>query len=272
MRQILTWVVLAMAVIFSNSMLQAGDLSAYGYIPVAAYAPGDLGTFWRTDLYVQNLTNQAIVIGLLFYSSDGTYTTSVSYQFLPLETKEFPNAVQNLFFYQGSGWILADASSIYNPGNPDDSLLGIYSRTYTVKEGVGSFGQGIDNQYPVPWGPKHFWGIQNNADYRTNIGITTIWSAVHFTIEYYDNTGALVDSVPLEVPAASNVQFRITQNIDNGSVIVWPEEDYSYMAYISRVDNASGDAIFIPGSAPASWTAKEQDPATMIHGVGRPIR
>jgi hypothetical protein len=135
---------------------------------------------------------------------------------------------------------------------------------------VGTFGQGIDNQYPFDATPDFFWGIQNNPDYRTNLGITTNWWAGNFTVNYYDASGVLADSLPVYVPAAANVQFRITQDINNGSLIVISQDNVPYMSYISRVDNRSGDAIFIPGSVVYPLQAKESDPSCMIHGIGKP--
>lgn len=238
--------------------LTAGSL----VIPVAARATGAAGTFWVTDARLLNRstsTEAAVRAYLVPQGDDGTASFHLATVAVPPRTVlDLPDVVGTLLGVdqvQGNLLLVTDL--------PD--LLAT-SRTYNTGGGNGTFGQ------YVPATPARFSAgegdppllllqLASGPGSRTNIGLSEVsGSAVTVTTTLLDGTtGAVVGTTTLTVPPWSNLQVN-----DVFAALNAPPSENAYatveatagagraVAYASVVDRSTGDAIFVPGSRPAS--------------------
>jgi hypothetical protein len=141
----------------------------------------------------------------------------------------------------------------------DGPLIAI-SRTYTTDE-TGSYGQRIAAER---WGwsagihtyagdELFLFNIGKSDDYRSNIGfVEVLGMPATIDLEMIDSTGAVIGSGQITLPGNSHRQindifdFLTAPARDNVVVRVELSGHARIFGYASKVDNHSGDSIYIP--------------------------
>jgi hypothetical protein len=218
-----------------------------GVIPVVANLPGLNDTVWRSDVSVLNVSDVETTIRLqLFPEIIGGAAAFEPVVSDPITVPAggqvtLTNVVQSLFQLRdtkGAVWVLSTA------GEP----LVLASRTYTVADGGGSFGQDVTSVLVAS--PAWAAGLRHDSFYRTNLGIFWPWDqTVQFQVSVRDGGGQEVGSgvVVFEQAGLQQVSlgaFGVEQLVDGFVVLTCPDAGAVWYAYASRVDQITGDAVF----------------------------
>jgi hypothetical protein len=228
-------------------------------VPVAASNEGLYGTHWSTDLSIfSRAEDQWITVQISFMAdADGDEApTQVPVQIAPLSVVDINDVVADLFGGQGTGAIRLES----------DHPFEATSRTFNDGGGTGVHGEGIPAVDPAtyltpedPIGPAPYWmllgaGNRPGADgERTNIGMVNLFpSQTEVRIELFDpESGEWLGPVTVELGPCGWLQqnlfdmFGVEEwEVDNTMVAVAGLR-YDVYAYLSRVDNLSGDGTFI---------------------------
>jgi hypothetical protein len=216
-------------------------LTWYAIIPIAANTPGAYGTYWRTEVCIYNSMDFDIDVNIYFYSNDGKYNDLKTINIKPNNVYCIKNILEEFFSYRGYGWLYFSTDT-----NND---MGVWARIYTKNEDGGTYGQAVDNQALYTSKNKtYLFGIKVNDEFRTNIGVSCYYYCGDLDIEIYNKYGDFKKKYSIKVPLNGVVQFPIDINIEDGYAVIIPNGLIIYNAYMSIVDNKTGDAIFIPSS------------------------
>ncbi len=234
-------------------------------LPVAARNPGLNGTRWTTDLEIFNIADRATTVALFFNLSDTDNTTPAGSAQVVVPARSvltFSDAVGQLFALDdvtGSLDLVASAPIL------------AHARIANIGGGQGSFGQHVP-AVPAEWavGDDGEPGLAPNADvvqlfevredtaWRSNLGVVNV-AAVPLEVEVRALTGTVVvgSTLALQLPPFAHTQ--VTRVLDligvaPGTpgvrlvVAAAPGTGGRLLAYLSRVDNLTGDAVFVPGA------------------------
>jgi hypothetical protein len=237
----------------------AGDY--YYLVPAAAHVSGAHDTNWRTDVLVYNnfaaMTQYDLM--LLKENADNSDPQTVTQFTTDGITAEMPwnDILWDRFHYEGGGAVLVKCHDCVR-----NSML-VSSRTYNDlrAEGKGTYGQFVagfaqDDLLTTNQLAK-VMGLYRDAvhqDFRNNLGIASMSpTAIGVTVQVWDQLHHLVVNVNQPVPPYGWVQINdiLGQVTDADATYcyanVWSETPGAvFMAYVSVVDNTSGDAIFVP--------------------------
>ena len=242
---------------FDVPSMAANDL----VIPVVGRGPGVAGTEWVTSLEIFNTGVQEAQVALYFNRSglDNTTPSASAWAFIParsvfviddllLESFDIDAGIGSVDLIASEG-IIAH-SNISNTGSS-----------------AGSYGQKVP-AVPAAWalGDDEAPGLEPNADiaylfalvedevFRTNAGICNVSGVVlEVDLEAFDGTSPVGSPLRLTVPPFSHLQLnQVLNHLGAGdhssglrlNVSAAPGSTARFLAYSSRVDNDSGDAIF----------------------------
>ncbi len=225
-----------------------GVLDNFYYLPAAARAAGAQGSFFLTDLEVQNAGNSTATYQLLWLPRDTDNA-------MPAPSAELTIAAGKAVRWED---VLGQAFGVEDGTNAVGALaiisgssnLKFFSRTYN-QGADGTFGQampGFAADELIPSGEmKRILYFTENADFRSNIGILN-GTGSPMTIQWrrYTADGMMVDESQADLPAWGNVQlnqvFGGESPVVGGYIDVWTEtEDAAFMAYGSVLDNDTSD-------------------------------
>jgi hypothetical protein len=250
MRHIL--VVLAAFLIWSPEVL-AQFVAPGGTVPVVANVPGRKGTYWRSDLNVLNInmTDASVALLLLPEIRDGEP------EFEPQVTDPIAipagaqitmaNVVQTEFG-------LVNTKGGLTVFSLDGAPLVISSRTYTVAEGGGSYGQEVTGLLVANSG----WisGVRHDSLFRTNVGVSLPvepmpGETVIFTVAVYSADGTEESSGSIIFEDSGLQQkaldvFGVDTLLDGYVVITCSDPSLAWYGYGSIVDNITGDGVYRP--------------------------
>jgi subtilisin-like proprotein convertase family protein len=187
-------------------------------IPVVAHIFGANDTAFRSDVRIANVSDVPVSATLIFTPSgrDGTTTFSAIDAVLAAgQTLALDDIVASAFGTSGSG-------SLEIPGE-----VIAMSRMYTIANG-GTVGQQIPPRLATT--PLLVASV-DDPNTRVNLGLTET-SGNRATVD--------VASQRVTLEPYSHTQFRV------GHGVYEITGDASVVAYLSQVDNTSGDAMFIP--------------------------
>ncbi len=235
-------------------------------VPAAASAHGLANAFFRTDLWVVNLSeSQMISLNLAYLCRTGceslpSLPNAPTYLFRlgPGEARLFEDVIGSVFaVHESSG-----ALDIYQPGSgtPPRTPFFATSRTYAVDaSGQGSFGTAIPAlPYTAATLDSKFVGLASNAGdlssgFRSNAGVFVYSGRGNVTYRLTDSTGNQLGTT-LTVPAALTQQVDdVFRAVGAGSVVARDAvleitTDYPALSYVTVIDNRSGDSEYLPGA------------------------
>ena len=233
-------------------------------VPVVGRTPGLGGTVWRTRLELFNTAAVETTVALFLNLSDRDNTTPAASAQLavpPRATLIVEDLIAETFGLDeavGSVDVVASAPVI------------AHARIANVGSEIGTFGQAVPG-LPASWavGDEEVPGFNPNGDrlylfearqdtgFRTNLGIASV-VATPLTVEVRAMLGEQTVGTPLTLtlepfshtqvnrvlgemgvpPGMSGVRLEAAAAAGSGG---------RFFAYISRVDNGSGDAVFLLG-------------------------
>jgi hypothetical protein len=241
--------VITLAVLVWASSAAAQFAGPGGTVPVVANNPGKKGTFWRSDVYVLNIGTQDTSIVMLLIPE----IVQGERAFEPMQSDPIQvpaggqltmaNIVQTEFG-------LIDTKGALTMFSLDGTPLVIGSRTYTVADEGGSYGQDIKGVLVknVAWTP----GLRHDSLFRTNIGIylpVDPVPAATFQVEIFKADGTEVASGSVQFEEAGLIQkglgaFGVGTLLDGYAVITCSDPSLGWFAYASRGDQLTGDAVY----------------------------
>ncbi len=245
--------------------------------PVVARGAGLAGTMWVTDLVVTNPMDAPITVGVQFFpaSQDNMFNPLFPnrIQLGSSETTIVEDVLRTMFGYEddikGSLVLLADPN--YLLGNPEGTVLCAVTRTYNVGSALGTFGQTVPSllvNTNVGWASSFITGARNDDNFRSNLGISNTSPSSPVTVYYKikDQEGIALAEGSKRIRIASMNQWSFQQLgvgevagpltvelwLDPSSMSEEPcEETFpnAFLAYVSKVDNGTGDAEFLSAAA-----------------------
>ncbi len=233
------------------------------FVPVGVHAPGSSGTFWVTDVRLFNPSfgdTRNLKVYLIPKDTDGTVEFQQTNVTVPPQTiVSLPDILANRF-----GVDQLQGNLIFET---DDPHILATSRTYNTGGGSGTYGQYIDmvraaDALGAGDAAAYLVQLARNGAFRTNIGFSEVTgheatvrvelfdgvtgsglgSPKQYTIRPFSNTQVNRIFEDLGAGSSPNAYARITVTSGQGRVV----------AYASVVDNATGDAIYIPARQPGT--------------------
>jgi hypothetical protein len=226
--------------------LPSDDMS---FIPAAALAAGLEGSFFRTDVALNNVGSTDIIYELLWLprgadNSDPVHSDPFS--LAPGAGVRYANVLGEVFGLEPDqlGALALEASGI--------DLLAM-SRTYNLPSAkvAGTFGQELPgipaDRMIAPGVKKRIIFMNENDDVRSNVGCQNAGpDPVTVKIELHNADGERLGTRTMELPPLSSDQmtrvFRNHAPISAGYVDVWTDaEGASIYCYGSVLDNVTSD-------------------------------
>jgi hypothetical protein len=234
-------------------------------IPVVARTPGVAGTQWVTDLVLANPGGQDAEVTLVLDASgqDNTVPAATATVTVPaggvLELERLLLDTFGLDPASGTLEILADRP------------VAAWARISNLGGG-GTFGQTVP-AVPAGWAlggdvppgadpasqTAFFAGLREDDAWRSNLGAVNLSSTgLELEIEARTASGPAGTPVTLSLPPHSHLQLnRVLEalGVPSGtrgitvSVGLAPGSSGRFLTYASRVDNTTGDAVFLLGSS-----------------------
>jgi len=227
-------------------------------LPVVASNPGAQGTRWVTELQVSNTNTGTAGVWLYFTPTETDGTTGFSVRRVNLSayrSVRYEDVLPELFGLNGTkGWLEVFST------NPD---ILVSARVANVG-GTGSYGQAVplvnERNAVTRAGARYFDSNLRflnlgavDASNRTNVGFVNLAeSAAEVSLWAWWGSGRGADTT-VTIPAFGHVQLnRLEQLIpgikDAGPFflqLVMPSGHGKVVAYLTRVDNTTGDAVFL---------------------------
>jgi len=266
--------------VFSPAQAQ---LSSAWIVPAAAHTSGVGGTFWKTDLSVQNPQQYELNLVVQYLPADRNNSGGVPTMDLviyPWETLNFWDVLgPEGFDAYGTGALLVYVPLEYAcEGSSCDFLVS--SRTYTVDPwgGGGELAQGIPGATVLEGTDWVTFGyatgiLNDGAAFRCNFGAaswTADWTRVQVDVQ--NAAGEVVDSELLQIPPFSQIQRRLNARVSGGTLVFYlvdgPQDSFVY-PYASTVDADTGDPSYFFARYSPVGAMKRALPRTRRQGPPR---
>jgi hypothetical protein len=225
-----------------------GALSEFYFIPAAARARGAQGSFFKTDLDIQNGDDEMASYQFLWLPRDADNSAPVSSDIYMLDegmAMRYQDVLGEVFGVDDSTDAVGALAIVSNTSN-----LKLFSRTYNVS-GAGTFGQAIPgfaaDELIMAGERKRILFFTENPDYRSNIGILNgTGEPMAISWARYLADGAMVEEASAVLPPWGNVQlnrvFSGEAPVEGAYIDVWTETPgAAFMAYGSVLDNNTSD-------------------------------
>lgn len=225
-----------------------GALSEFYFIPAAARAGGALGSFYKTDVDVQNAGDGMAAYQFLWLPRDTDNSMPAASDIFTLDAGVAMRYVDVLgeVFGVEDGTDALGALALLS----DSSDIKLFSRTYNVTDD-GTFGQAIPgfaaSELIMEGERKRILFFTENGDYRSNIGILN-GTGSEMTIAWarYLADGTMVEEATADLPPWGNVQlnrvFSGEAPVEGAYIDVWTDTPgAAFMAYGSVLDNGTSD-------------------------------
>ncbi len=235
----------SLAAHFDNFVFERLDLSLT-FVPAAGYAEGNQGSFWVTDLEVNNPWDESMVYELWWLPRDtdnSNPTVSDLFSLAPGESRRHANVL-------GEDFGLDPAAAPFGAIAVAAGGKGAMVVARVFNQGDGTFGQSIPGVSPREMtGPnqrRRILFMSENDDFRANLGCQNGGSGlIGVQFERFDNSGASLGTGSLNLPPFSNNQvnrvFTDWAPVD-GYVEVWSiNAGAKFFCYGSVIDNTSND-------------------------------
>lgn len=223
------------------------------FLPAAAATPGAGGTYWSTLLWATSLVDAPVTLFATLLDPDvdnrAAMETPTMLGTVPARGTLAVDDVVTALGDSGAGGLFllaeADAAEAQWP------LFHAASRTSTANQlGDGTYGQGISavrgSDQPVRVAP----GAVVGSELRTNAGALNISDrSLTLQVRVLDGNGLEVASASWTLPPFAHHQVSLTAmgvaSLDHGTVVVSCQDQQPWVAYISVIDEATGDPTYV---------------------------
>jgi len=224
-----------------------GTLDTLYYLPAAAKSAGAQGSFFVTDLDIQNGDANPATYQLLWLprgQNNSTPDASATFTLDPGAAVRYRDVLGAVFgFDDGAVGALAIAS--------DSRDLQLMSRTYNAPPAGGTFGQAIpgyrDDQLIAAGDRRRILFFTENGEFRSNLGLLNgTGEPIRIMWERFSPDGASLGTDQVDLPPWGNVQlnrvFADAQPVEAAYIEVWTTTTGgAFAAYGSVLDNQSSD-------------------------------
>ncbi len=221
------------------------------HVPAAALASGAQGSFFQTELDINNAgpDSSYVLIWLPRGEDNSTPMQSVSLDLDAGESVHYDNVLSEVFFIE------PDAVGALGIESPSESLLAM-SRTFNAPPGkaVGTFGQALpgiqDGDMMMAGERRRIIFLSEKDDLRANVGCVNATDfEIEIDIEVYNNLGQLLAIRQMELDPWSNDQLnRILEPFSPTDGYVDVSSDTTgamFYCYGSVLDNDTSDPTTI---------------------------
>ena len=225
-----------------------GALDSFYFIPAAARAAGAQGSFFKTDVDIQNGDSDTVHYKFLWLPRDtdnSSPAASAEYSLGAGMATRYEDVLAEVFGV-GDGTNAVGALAII----ADSSDIKLFSRTYNVST-AGTFGQAIPGfaaeDLIMEGERRRILFFTENGAYRSNIGILNGTGApMTITWARYLADGTMVEQASADLPPWGNVQlnrvFAGEAPVEAAYIDVWTDTPgAAFIAYGSVLDNQTSD-------------------------------
>jgi len=238
-------------------LLGAGFTSAQTlYIPAAANAAGVNLTRWRTDLQVKAEGDEpaSFTVELLASSADNRDPDARSYSVGAGQSLRLANLLESEFGFTGTAALRVSATAgriLATSRTFNDDPAGTFGQTVPAVDHREGFGPG-DRAALIQLSRSP----DRSIGFRTNLGVVSLTDqSIAIDIDLFHADGVDIGTVSLTLRPFEHRQVNDVflaggaNDVDDGYAIVRTSSPGGrFLTYASVVDNASGDAVFVPGS------------------------
>lgn len=231
------------------------------YFPVVTNSEGANGSLWKTDLILQNITNDEANISLTLHYPSGEVAFSYKDKIAPKSQISLKDLAGSLNLnITGTMELVSNqeiiaGEKIYNQINEisncfKNGTFGAYLKAYTLEESL----KNIKNYY-IP-------GLYENENFRTSLHFINIsLKKAYVYVDLFDTSENLLSHfvIPLE-PFEYKLEFQVFKNraqtsmIEGGLAKINISCYEGIIAFASVIDNNTNDPIFIlPQDAPYNF-------------------
>jgi hypothetical protein len=268
-----------------SAVADAQQVESTHIFPGAARLAGQPPSQWVSDVTVNNLQSEEIVVGFLYLperTEHGIFDLAIPsdqrFTLGPRETRRFQDVLRTVFDVdddKGMVLVTCEREMLQLPPVDDDPYIVASMRTYDVSSPQGTYGQSIpSNNFILNTSgqPSFITGAVNDSDFRTNLGLVNV-SLESVTIHYrIFSATAIIAEGSRTLRSLENKQFSFNQlgvgNVEGAlTVDLWLDPDdvrdpcldffeggTSFAAYASKVDSRTQDAEFFWASS--GWVAE----------------
>lgn len=222
-------------------------------VPAAGRVVGANQTVFRTDLRVVNLTTTVAIVQVTFLPSNtnNESATGVPVTIASRASLQIDDVLGTLFGVDVGVGALRLSS---------DSLFLATSRTYTPMVGCpGTNGQFVPALDPASATARSViahaqLSATGASGFRTNVGAVNPGSTtVDIRLQLRSGDGVLLGSASFSVLPLSHAQVSVAalfsqQSLTTSNAFVEVNASGPVLAYLSIIDNVSGDSMFVPAS------------------------
>jgi hypothetical protein len=250
---------------------------------VVARGAGLADTQWVTDLTLHNPTDATLFVGIQFFPADQDNLFDPTFpeqlELAPHETKMYEDVLLNPLGYdediKGVLALICDPNYLLN--NEEDATMLAVTRTYNTGGDEGTFGQTVPSLVGgglnVGWASSFITGARNDDEFRSNLGIaaTSYIARVRVYYRIMDQDGEVLVEDSKRIKIASMNQWSFDSlgvgSVDGPlTVELWldpdamdedpcePDFPVGFLAYVSKVDNGTGDAEFLTAAPMVPYT------------------
>jgi hypothetical protein len=241
-------------------LLGAGFSSAQTlYVPAAANAAGVNLTRWRTDLQVKAEGDEpaSFTVELLKSSADNRDPEVRSYSVGAGQSLRLANLLASEFGFTGTAALRVSATAgriLATSRTFNDDPTGTFGQTVPAVDVREGFGPG-DRAALIQLSRSP----DRSIGFRTNLGVVNLTDqSIGIDIDLFHADGGDIGSVNVTLRPFEHRQVNDVflaggaADVDDGYAMVRTSSPGGrFLTYASVVDNASGDAVFVPGSMDA---------------------
>ncbi len=235
----------SLAAHFDNVVFERVDRSLT-FVPAAGYAEGYAGSFWVTDLEVNNPSDQSVTYELWWLPRNVDNTdpaVSDLFSLAPGESRRHANVLGEVFG-------LDPAASPFGAVAVAAETESVMVMARIFNQGDGTFGQSMPgvklDEMTGPNQRRRILFMSENEGFRANLGCQNGGSGlIGVQFERFDNSGSSLGTGFMRLPSLSNNQVnRVLAGwapVD-GYVEVWSVAPGArFFCYGSVIDNTSND-------------------------------
>ena len=222
------------------------------FIPAAALAAGAEGSFFQTDVDLNNAGAGMVTYNFMWLprgENNSAPVTSASFNLAAGASVRYENVLAEVFSFEPG---VAGALAI----SADSASLGVMSRTYDVSQAdtLGTFGQAIPgvaaSNLITQNETKRIIFMSENDDLRANLGcVNGVNDNVPIDITTYDSEGTMLETQRMSLGPWSNNQinqiFRDFAPTNGYADVTSIKANAGFYCYGSVLDNGSNDPTTI---------------------------
>ncbi|MEJ5166155.1 MAG: delta-60 repeat domain-containing protein [Thermoanaerobaculia bacterium] len=222
------------------------------WVQVATNQKGGNGSWWKTDLSIQNVSSEKTKIRIYFHYPNGEIASTLIRDLNPL---------QQIYIKDVVGEMNLETSGALQVVANQEIILGAKVYNLTLRE--RNISEETNCQYftghssDIDIVPKPSWwitGLKENEFFRSNLHITNIGNNyANFKIELFSSDGNLLSEFTELINPGEYKQFpqifkyfAQKEDLEQGSIKITNFSAQPFISSASVIDNRTNEAVLIP--------------------------